>query len=268
MDRNLQGKVAIVTGGASGIGRAACLALAEAGASVVVADLNQGRAQEVANAIQSAGGQAEAVGVDVSKSNDVQRMIGAAVERFGQLDILYNNAGISPDGTITETSEALWDATLAIDLTSVYLGTKYALPEMQKRGGGVILNTAGTLGMMPCQAKAAYSAAKAGVISLTRSTAMDYSKDKIRCVAICPGLVVGTDLVQHTDQLAAARGVSGPATRDQAESDAEFTEFQLLPGQIQAADIAGLVVFLASDAARMITGQAYVLDGGQTAGLR
>jgi 3-oxoacyl-[acyl-carrier protein] reductase len=268
MDQHLKGKVAIVTGGASGIGRAAARALAEAGAAVVVADLNPGRAQEAAAAITDAGGRAAAVAVDVSRPADVQRMVATAVEQFGRLDILYNNAGISPDGTITETSEALWDTTVAIDLTAVFLGTKYAIPEMQKAGGGVILNTAGTLGIMPCQRKAAYAAAKAGVISLTRSTALDYSKDRIRCVAICPGLVVGTDLVQHTDQLAAARGVGGPATRDQGETDAEFTEYQLLPGQIEAEDIARLVVFLASDAARMITGQTYVLDGGQTAGLR
>ncbi len=268
MTNSLEGKVAIITGGGSGIGRESCLAFARAGASVVVADLSEAGARSVAAEIQGHGFQAVAVKTDVSQSRDVQAMVATAVDAFGGLDVLYNNAGISPDGTVLETSETLWETTLAVDLTAVFLGIKYAVPIMQQRGGGVILNTAGTLGIMPCEAKAAYAAAKAGVVSLTKSTALDFAKDNIRSVAICPGLVVGTDLVQNTDAVAQARGAGEKTTRDAEETTAQFTDFQPLPQMITAKDIAALAVFLASDAARTITGATYVIDGGQIAGLR
>jgi 3-oxoacyl-[acyl-carrier protein] reductase len=267
MDVRLDNKVAIITGGGSGIGRASCLAFAKSGAKVVVASLNRSRAEAVADEINVSGGQAVAAAVDVSKTEDVWVMIRAAVERFGGLDILYNNAGISPDGTITETSEKVWEVTLAIDLTGVFLGIKHAIPELQKRGGGVILNTAGTLGLTPCQGKAAYAAAKAGVISLTRSTALDYAADNIRCNAICPGMVMGTDLVQKTRWLMESRGGGSQAALDQEMSEAMFNELQPLPGAIWTEDVAALAVYLSSETARMITGQTFVIDGGQIAGL-
>jgi NAD(P)-dependent dehydrogenase (short-subunit alcohol dehydrogenase family) len=233
----LADKIAIVTGGGSGIGAATARAFAAAGASVVVA----GRT----------GAKVLAVAVDVSQGADVRRMVAAAVEHFGGLDILFNNAAISPSGRVTEISEAEWDECIAIDLRSVFLGAKYAIPELQRRGGGVILNTAGTFGIRPAKNKAAYAAAKAGVINLTRALALDYAQDSIRCNVICPGfvdtpLVAGFDGTSRADFLAA---------------------YQPLPGVIQADEVAALAVYLAADAAKMITGQAFVIDGGQQAGM-
>jgi 3-oxoacyl-[acyl-carrier protein] reductase len=245
------GKVAIVTGGGSGIGRSASLAFAAAGAKVVVANRTGAKAESVAAEIVAAGGQAIGVQVDVSVGRDVRRMVAAAVEHYGGVDILFNNAGISPNGTVTEMSEEEWDECIAIDLRSVFLGAKYAIPVMQQRGGGVILNTAGTLGIRPCRNKAAYGAAKAGVINLTKAIALDYARDSIRCNVICPGYI-DTPLTAHISP---------------AERDAFLEGSQPLRGLIQPEEVASLAVYLASDAARMITGQAYVIDGGQQAGM-
>ncbi len=251
MPYDLTDKVVIVTGGGSGIGRASCLAFAQAGAKVVVANRTLAKVQTVVAEIESRGGVALALQTDVSQSPSVQAMIDTTVKHFGGLDILFNNAGISPVGSVTEISEAEWDECLNIDLKSVFLGCKYALPEMLKRGGGVLLSTAGTFGLKPARHKAAYSAAKAGVINLTRSIALDYAREGIRCNVICPGYV-DTPLTE---------GVP-PADRD-----AFLGQYQPLPGVIQADEVAALAVYLASEAARMITGQVFVIDGGQQAGL-
>ena len=247
----LSGKVAIVTGGGSGIGRASCLALAQVGALVIVAGRTLSKVCEVAEEITARGGAALPVAVDVSKGADVQRMIAFAAETFGGVDILFNNAGISPVGSVTEISEDEWDECLAIDLRSVFLGAKYVIPELKRRGGGVILNTAGTFGMRPGRNKAAYAAAKAGVINLTRAIALDYARDRIRCNAVCPGYV-DTPL-------------NAGVAIDQRNLFLEA--HQPLPGLIQAEEVASLVVYLASDAAKMITGQALLIDGGQQVGL-
>jgi 3-oxoacyl-[acyl-carrier protein] reductase len=249
--RSLAGKVAIITGGGSGIGRSASLAFAAAGAKVVVANRTGAKAEAVAAEIRAAGGEAIGVQVDVSIGADVRRMIAVAVEYFGGVDILFNNAGISPNGTITEISEEEWDECIAIDLRSVFLGSKYAIPIMQGHGGGVILNTAGTLGIRPCRNKAAYGAAKAGVINLTKAVALDYARDGIRCNAICPGYI-DTPLTAHISL---------------ADRDAFLASSQPLRGLITPEEVAELALYLASDAARMITGQAYLIDGGQQAGM-
>jgi NAD(P)-dependent dehydrogenase (short-subunit alcohol dehydrogenase family) len=178
-------------------------------------------------------------------------MITETVTHYGALDILFNNAGISPSGSVTEISETDWDECLNIDLKSVFLGAKYAIPEMIRRGGGVILSNAGTFGIRAAKGKAAYSAAKAGVINLTRAIALDHAREGIRCNVICPGYV-DTPLTA---------GVPDEAR------DEFLGRYQPLPGFIQAGEIAQLAVYLASDAARMITGQTFVLDGGQQAGL-
>jgi 3-oxoacyl-[acyl-carrier protein] reductase len=251
MASELSGKVAIVTGGGSGIGRAAALAFAQAGCAVIVAGRTAEKTAAVAAEIRQNGGDATGLGVDVSRGDEVQRMILAAVGEFGGLDILFSNAGISPAGTVTEITEEEWDTCIATDLRSVFLGAKYAIPEMQRRGGGVILNTAGTLGIRPCRGKAAYAAAKAGVINLSKAIALDYARERIRCNAICPGYV-DTPLTAHVEAV---------------ERDAFLDHFQPLPGLIQAEEVAALAVYLASDAAKMVTGQAFVIDGGQQAGI-
>ena len=247
----LRDKVVIVTGGGSGIGAASCHAFAKAGAKVAVVNRSLHKAQTVARAIQAEGGAALAIGADVARSAHVRRMVERAVSELGAPAVLFNNAGISPVGRVTDISEAEWDECLAIDLKSVFLTAKYALPHMIGAGGGLILNTAGTFGLRAAKNKAAYCAAKAGVINLTRSIALDYAHYHVRCNAICPGYV-DTPLNEGFPP---------------AERDAFLERYQPLPGMIGAHDVARMAVYLASDAARMITGQVFVLDGGQQAGL-
>ncbi|MCU0511166.1 MAG: SDR family oxidoreductase [Anaerolineae bacterium] len=247
----LQGKIAIVTGGGSGMGRATALAFAQAGAQVVIANRTRATAEAVAAEIVQAGGQALPLSVDVSRGEDMQRLMQTTLAHFGGLDVLFNNAGISPSGTVTDITEAEWDECLNIDLKSVFLGCKYAIPLLQQRGGGVILNNAGTFGLKPVRGKAAYATAKAGVINLTRAVALDYARDNIRCNVLCPGYV-DTPLTE---------GVP-PADRD-----AFLGQYQPLRGVIQPAEVAALALYLAGEAARMITGQVFVLDGGQQAGI-
>ena len=247
----LRGKVALVTGGGSGIGAASCYAFAREGAHVAVANRTLSKAEAVARDIESGGGSAIAIAADVSRNPDVQRMIDATVAELGPPDIVFNNAGISPSGRVTDISESEWDECLNIDLKSVFLTARCAIPLMIAAGGGVILNTAGTFGMRAAKNKAAYSVAKAGVINLTRSIALDYARDNIRCNAICPGYV-DTPLNEGFPPMA---------------RDAFLDRFQPLPGLIGAEDIADMAVHLASDAAMMVTGQVFVVDGGQQAGL-
>lgn len=251
MQLTLTGKVACVTGGGSGIGRAICHAFADCGAAVAVVGRTQAKVTSVAQEIQARGGRAMAIAADVSRGDPIMQALQAAAAAFGGLDILVNNAGISPSGRVTDITEAEWDECLAVDLRSVFLGAKYAIPLLQARGGGVIINTAGTFGLSAAANKAAYSTAKAGVINLTRSLALDYGPDRIRCNVICPGYV-DTPLTAGVD----------PAVRDEF-----LSATQPLPGVIQAEEVAALAVYLASDTARMVTGQVFVIDGGQQAGL-
>lgn len=247
----LRGKVAIVTGGGSGIGAASCYAFARAGAAVAVVNRTPSKADAVARTIASEGGTAIAIGADVALSADAQRLIDRTASELGAPDILFNNAGISPAGRVTDISEADWDECLNINLKSVFLTARCALPLMIEAGGGLILNTAGSFGIRAAVNKAAYSTAKAGVINLSRSIALDYARDNVRCNAICPGYV-DTPLNDGFPP---------------SERDAFLAQYQPLPGLIGAGDVAELALYLASDSARMITGQVFVLDGGQQAGL-
>lgn len=248
----LADKVVIVTGGGSGIGAASAVAFAAAGASVIVAGRTAAKVETVAADIVKAGGQAMPITVDIAQGDAVQQMIKASVDHFGRLDVLYNNAGISPSGRISDISEDEWDTCLDINLKAVFIASKYAIPHLQRAGGGVILATAGTFGIRPARNKAAYSVAKAGAIHLMRTIALDYARDNIRANAIAPG-VVETPLLGG------------------AEASQEFKvfldQYQPLPGMTQPEDVASLAVYLASDAARMITGQVFTIDAGQQAGL-
>ena len=244
-------RVILVTGGGSGIGAAACQTFAREGARVAVVGRTLAKAESVASAIREAGGKALAIKADVSLAHDVARMVEITESQLGPPSVLLHCAGISPSGAVDEISEADWDACLDINLKSAFLCARAVIPVMRSAGGGCILNCAGTFGIRAAKQKAAYSTAKAGLINLTRAIALDYARERIRCNAICPGYV-DTPL-------------NDGFPLDQR--DAFLAQYQPLPGLISAAEVAELALYLASDAAKMITGQAFVIDGGQQAGL-
>ena len=185
----LPGKVAIVTGAGSGIGRASALRFAAEGASVVVADVRGPKADETVAMIDAAGGAAVACVVDVADAADAERMVATAVEEFGGLDALFNNAGTIRPGTAVALSPQDWDLVMAVNVRSVFLGVKYAVPVMVERGGGAIVSTASVSGLGGDPANVAYSASKAAVVNLTRSLAVDHARQRIRVNCICPGAI-------------------------------------------------------------------------------
>lgn len=249
MDR-LKNKVAIITGGGSGIGRATCLLFAREGAKVVVADYVAESGNETVRQIKAAGGEAVFVQADVSKSADVQNMIGATVRNYGRVDVLFNNAGIEgPSSKLANLKEEDWDRVIAIDLTSVFLGIKYAIQEMLKQGGGVILSTASVAGMVGFPGSGAYAAAKAGVINLTRLAALEYAEKNIRVNCICPG-VIETPMVDR---------VVGERPRERIVR----TEPMGRLGRPE--EIANAALFLASDESSFATGAPFIIDGGYVA---
>lgn len=248
----LADKVAIITGAASGIGRASALLFAREGAAVLVADVNERGGADAVAAIVAAGGRAAFQRTDVSSSEDVRAMVQAALDRFGALDILFNNAGIAGESAwLAQSSEDNWRRVLDVNLTGVYLGMKHALPVMMERGGGSIISTASVAGLVGWRAAAAYSAAKAGVINLTRTAALEYARYNIRVNCICPGVI-------ETPLLHAVQGAD-------AESRARLVQMQPLPRLGQADDIASMALYLASDESAFVTGAAMVVDGGYTA---
>jgi NAD(P)-dependent dehydrogenase (short-subunit alcohol dehydrogenase family) len=246
----LKDKVAIITGGGSGIGRATCLLFAREGAKVVVADYIAEGGNETVRQISAAGGQAVFVRADVSKSADVQNLIGTAVRNYGRVDILFNNAGIEgPSAKLANLKEEDWDRVIAIDLTSVYLGMKYVIPEMIKQGGGVILSTASVAGLVGFQGSGAYAAAKAGVINLTRLAALEYADKNIRVNCICPG-VIETPMVER---------VMGGRPRERVVRSEPIGRLG------RPEDIANAALFLASDESSFATGAPFIIDGGYVA---
>lgn len=249
----LTGKVAVVTGGGVGIGRAAAEELAAAGSSVVVADIDGARAEEAAAAIGRAGGHAHAVRADVASAEDAERLASEAVNRFGGVDILYNNAAIQIYGSVTEISEADWDATFAVNVKGVYLCSRACIPHMRKRGGGAIVNAASVQGILTQKRVAAYAASKGAVIALTRAMALDCAELGIRVNCICPGSV-------DTPMLRANASVEGDAD----EVLARWGRNHPIGRVGRPEEIGRLVTFLCSDDASFITGASYVIDGGLT----
>ncbi len=248
---NLDGKVAFVTGAASGIGRATALAFAREGANVVVADIDQRGSQDTAGAIEDLGGQAFAVVCDVTRSEDVQIALTRTVERFGRLDYAFNNAGAEQRPKLTaDVTEEEWDRIITINLRSVFLCLKYEIPLMLQRGGGAIVNTSSGAGIKVFGRGAAYAAAKHGVVGLTKDAALDYASSNIRINAICPGII-------DTEMMDRFTGGT-PEERDRVIAQEPI-------GRMGRPDeIAATVVWLCSDAASFITGHAMVADGGQT----
>jgi meso-butanediol dehydrogenase/(S,S)-butanediol dehydrogenase/diacetyl reductase len=249
----LRDKVAIVTGGGSGIGKATAEYFAQEGAKVVVVDWNAASGQETAATIVNAGGQAVLCHADVSIAAQVAAAVGTAVERFGRLDILVNNAAIQILSKLVETSEADWDRTHSVNLKGVFLGCKYAIPAMKKGGGGAIVNIASVLGIVADPDLAAYCAAKGGVISLTRVAALTYGADGIRVNCICPG-DVETPLVEEYFN----------KDHDPAKLRSEIYSKYALRRIASPNEVARVAAFLASSQSSFMTGSAVVMDGGLT----
>ena len=245
----VEGKVALITGAASGIGRATALTLAKEGAAVVVVDLDEAGATETVERLRAAGGTGDWIAADVGASADVEAAVAFAVKSFGTLDILHNNAYWAPlYRALLDTSDEEWEKTLRVTATGVFYGCRYALPVMIKQHRGVIVNTASTSALVASPKFAAYHAAKGAVVSLTRSIAFDYGPDGIRCNAVCPGLV------------------ETPATATIFADDARrqwLTEKILVGRHGQPEDIADAVLYLASDESAYVTGQTLVVDGGR-----
>src|SRR4051794_17748658 len=185
----LAGRVAIVTGAGSGIGRASAERFATEGAGVLVADIREAKAAETVAAIEANDGRAAACAVNVARAEDVGRMVATALDLFGRVDVLFNNAGTIRPGTAVSLSESDWDLVMAVNVKSVFLGAKYAVPVMAEAGGGVVLSTASVSGLAGDPANVAYSASKAAIINLTRSLAVDHARQAIRVNCICPGAV-------------------------------------------------------------------------------
>ncbi len=250
----LKDKVALITGAGSGIGRASALLFTQEGAKMVVVDWDEEAGRATAEAIRSAGGQATFVRADVSRAEEVQNMIRVALEEYGRLDILFNNAGIGPVAMVTETEEEEWDQVMAINLKGVFLSAKCAIPEMIKGGGGVIINTASELGLVGSYDMHAYSASKGGVVLLTRSMAKGYAPYRVRVNCICPG-PIDTPLLEEIIAAAA----------DPEEERRSIIHDIPLKRLGRPEEIAYAALYLASDESSYLTGAALVVDGGAIA---
>ena len=249
------GKVAFVTGAASGIGRATALAFAREGASVAVSDISEQNVRETARMIEEAGGRALAIRCDVTRAEDVKAALDKTIEAFGRLDAAFNNAGVeqAPKAT-AEITEEEWDRIIGIDLRGLFLCMKYEIPLLLKQGGGAIVNTSSGAGVKGFQDQAAYVAAKHGVVGLTKSAALDYAPQNIRINAVCPG-IIDTPMMDRF-------GGGTPEGKERELASAAAAEPIGRAGKPE--EIAAAVVWLCSDAASFVTGHAMVVDGGQT----
>lgn len=251
----LSGKVALITGGTSGIGSATAVRFAEEGAAVAITGRNSERGEQVAQEIADAGGEALFVKSDVRLADDCRDAVDKTLERFGQIDILFNNAGVFHPRSIPECTEEEWDETIDSSLKGAFLMSKYALPSMIERGSGSIIHTSSGWGILGGDHAAAYCAAKGGLIIMAKAMAIDHGPDGIRVNCVCPGDVMTPMLPDD----AAKRGMSWD---DYAAGAADRPL-----GRIGTAeDIANACVYLASDESSFVTGEALVVDGGGVAG--
>ena len=245
----LDGKTAIVTGACAGIGRATALLFAQEGAKVVAADWQDEHAGELTKAVAASGGEVTFLKVDVSNAGDVQRMINTAVESYGRLDVLFNNAGVEGEQAPTaDCSLENWDRVIGVNLKGVFLGMKYAIPALLKTGGGSIINNASVAGLVGFANIPAYCASKGGVIQLTKTAALEYATQNIRVNAICPG-VIWTPMVE--------RFVGGSE-----EARAAMEALEPVGRFGTAEEVARLALFLASDESSFCTGAPFLVDGG------
>jgi NAD(P)-dependent dehydrogenase (short-subunit alcohol dehydrogenase family) len=254
MAGRIQGKVAVITGAASGMGRATAIRFAKEGASIVLTDLNSQGGETAVAECAAAGGRAVFQRTDVTSETDIKAAVARAVKEFGRIDIMFNNAGIAGAvGPIEKVESEAWDRTIATLLRAVYLGMKYSIPEMRKVGGGSIISTASVAGLRGVGYLAAYSAAKAAVVNLTQAVAIEVGHDKIRVNCICPG-GVNTPLIHR----------GRPGAEENAEN--RMAKMQPIPRAGKPDDIANMALFLASDESNWISGTAMVVDGGVNTG--
>lgn len=251
MGAQFEGKVALVTGAGSGIGRASAAAFASQGAKVIVSDISEKGGMETVRAIRSAGGEATFVKTDITKPSDVEALINAAVDKYGRLDCAHNNAGITGYSTkVVECSLEEWDDVMNVNLRGIFLCLKYEIQQMIKQGGGAIVNASSTMGVVAHESGAAYVASKHAIIGLTKSTALAYVKDNIRINALCPGNTE-TPIFDHVKK-------NMPAVYEGLILATPIGRFA------QPDEIANAVLWLCSDAASYCIGHTMIVDGGYT----
>jgi NAD(P)-dependent dehydrogenase (short-subunit alcohol dehydrogenase family) len=253
------GKVAIVSGGARGIGRAAARKLAGEGASVVICSDREEQVEETVAALREEGLEVRGVRADVTSSADMKKLMDLAIETYGGVDVLVNSAGVQRYGTVVETEEEVWDEVLDVNLKGIYLASRYAIPEMKKRGGGAIVNLSSVQAFASQKGVAAYTASKGGINALTRAMALDHAGENIRVNAVCPASVDTPMLRWSADLFKGEKSVE--------ETLKEWGKMHPLGRVARPEEVAEVIAFLASPRASFVTGGDYKVDGGMLAAL-